>query len=45
VSDIHDRISDFLSGTVDHLGSAISDVTPGEDGADANATADERGDR
>lgn len=47
VSSIHDTISDFLSGSVDHLGSAISDLTPGEDGADGdagNGTADERPD-
>lgn len=46
VSDIHDAISEFLSGGIDHLGSVISDLTPGDDGADgdANETAETRPD-
>lgn len=36
VGDIHDAIGSFIDGTVDHLGSVVSDLTPGDDGADRN---------
>ncbi|MEF8887115.1 MAG: hypothetical protein V5A30_04850 [Haloarculaceae archaeon] len=34
VSELHQTINDYLSGAVDDLGSAISEVTPGETGGD-----------
>lgn len=47
VSDILSTVNDFLSGEVEDLGSAISDLTPGDDGADGgegNETAEDRPD-
>lgn len=34
VSEIHSSILDFLSGAIDGLGEAVSDVTPGNDASD-----------
>lgn len=36
VSDLHGAISEFLSGSVDHLGEALRSITPGG-GGDAPA--------
>ena len=38
VSGIHDAVRDFLGGTIDSLGEAVSDLTPGGDAGD-NGTA------
>lgn len=41
VSDVHGAISDFLVGTVDSLGDAVSGLTPG--GEETPDAADENG--
>jgi len=40
VSDVHATISDFLSGGVENLGEAVSDLTPDDETAEENADAD-----
>lgn len=38
VGAIHDAIGSVIDGTLDHLGSAVSGLTPGTHGAEADAT-------
>lgn len=40
VSDIHGAIGDFIDGSIDHLGSVVSDLTPGYDGAGADESTE-----
>jgi len=45
VSEVHATINDYLSGAVDDLGSAVSDITPGgEAGGDADEGMDQQSD-
>lgn len=40
VGDIHETIDGFLDGTVENLGKAVSDLTPGENEKPAPASGD-----
>lgn len=39
VGDVHGAIGDFIDGSIDQLGSVVSDLTPG-DAADGNESAE-----
>lgn len=41
VSDVHDAVRDFLGGTIDSLGAAVSDLTPGGDAGDNGAAGND----
>jgi hypothetical protein len=44
VGDVHETITGFLDGTVEDLGKAVSDLTPGDGETPAPGNADGNGD-